>query len=119
MSQRRAPIGELPDAHLTPPILGRLRPRLAGMAVADVKATQSERPPHIGKVPQGRVGPRIVVAKEMEKDPLSLRLKWHGQEPRLTSPSDGSSQRHFKTMKSGQPRVQKTTMKSAVSVACR
>ena len=50
-SPGRAPLGELTFAHLTAAILRSLRPRSAGIAVADVDAAQGERPLDVGQVP--------------------------------------------------------------------
>jgi len=83
----RAPFGDLTFAHLAAAILRRLRPRFAGIAVADVDAAQGERPLDVGQVPQGRVGSRFVVAQEVKEDPFRLHLDRHVGQRRAGRPS--------------------------------
>jgi hypothetical protein len=67
----------LARAGMTAAILRCLRPRFAGIAVADVDAAQGEGPLDVRQVPQGRFGSRFVVAQEVKEDPgdeeLALR----------------------------------------------
>ena len=86
-SPGRAPFSELTFAHLTAAIRRRLRPRFAGIAVADVDAARGERPLDVGQVPQGRVGSRFVVAQEVKEDPFRLHLDRHVVQRRAGRPS--------------------------------
>jgi hypothetical protein len=78
----RPSIGELAGAHLTATVLGRLFPRPAGIAVADVDATHCNSPPNVGQMPQRRIGPGFVVTQEMQEDPFKVHLDRHASQPR-------------------------------------
>jgi hypothetical protein len=84
----RAPIGDAFDAHLTAKALGRVRPRLAWIAVPDVDATEGERALRVGHVPQGRARPSFVGAQEVKEDSFSFHLGGHSgqRRPRAVAP---------------------------------
>ena len=73
-SRRGGICTELSDTDLAATVDRRLAPRQAGVAVADIDATQSERPFRIRHVPEGR---SPVVSQKVEEYTLRLHLDGH------------------------------------------